>query len=352
MNTGGAETIVRDLALFFESKGWRVTIVTLFKNNININLNRQVEIYSLEISRNPLSLVSAFRNYRKLLHSIEPEIVHAHLFYSILFTRIVRIILKIRILVGTLHSSKETYYLNYLFLRMTNFMGDLLTTVSTFAASELERNFVSTHNSIVVIPNGIDTKKFRPGKSLDEFIETNSLKFITVGRLTRYKNHHNLIIAFSRIARKYPRATLTIIGDGEERTPLTDLVSEYGLCKNVYLRGHSTDVAEYLNDSDFYVHASLWEGFGLVLAEAMSSELVVISTNFDVAFEVMGDCGIYTNGFTSEDLFQSLDFACSLSIIDRRGLGLKARKRVVNRFDISSMYLNYEELYLRLINEI
>jgi glycosyltransferase involved in cell wall biosynthesis len=229
-------------------------------------------------------------------------------------------------------------------------MGDLLTTVSTFAANSLENKFVAKHNSIFVIPNGIDTNKFRPKENNDTKFELDCLNFITIGRLTKYKNHQNLILAFSMLLKKLPNATLTIIGDGEEKDFLYSLINQYNLSNNIFLIGPSRNVTSYLKNANFYIHASLWEGFGLVLAEAMSSELVVISTNFDVAYEIIGNCGIYTNGFTAEDIYQSLDFASCLPISKRIELGKIARKRILNKFDISNMYLNYEKLYLSLLN--
>jgi len=349
LKMGGAESIVRDLSYFLKKKKWRVIIVTLFNNHDSINLNKDLEIYNLNFSKNLNSIIKAIKKFNFLIKNVNPELVHAHLFYSIIFTRLYRLFFKINILIATLHSSIESHNLIYFFLRITNFIGDLLTTVSTLAAKSLENKFVAKRNSIFVIPNGIDTNKFKPEENNLTKYQLDCLSFITIGRLTKYKNHQNLILAFSRLIKKFPNATLSIIGDGEEKSVLYSLISQLNLNNNIFLIGLSSNVSSYLKNANFYIHASLWEGFGLVLAEAMSSELVVISTNFDVAYEIIENCGIYTNGFTAEDLYESLYFACCLPISNRVELGKNARIRIINNFDISNMYLKYEMLYLRLL---
>ena len=180
LNMGGAENIVRDLSIFFVNKKWRVIIVSLFKNDVSIDLNYEIEILNLNLSKNPQTIINAIKKFNSLIKNVNPDIVHAHLFYSIIFTRLYKLLFKLNVLIATLHSSKETYYIFYFILRITNFLGDVLTTVSNLAAKSLTNKFVANQKSIIVIPNGIDTEKFIPVENSLRKLEFDDLSFSIV----------------------------------------------------------------------------------------------------------------------------------------------------------------------------
>ena len=105
----------------------------------------------------------------------------------------------------------------------------------------------------------------------------NKKTILSVGRLEEQKNYSDLIKAWSLIANKYPEWNIEIVGDGEQRPKLTDLVSELKLTESVCLSSFTNDVeSKYLNSSIF-VLCSLYEGFGMVILEAMSYGVPCIS---------------------------------------------------------------------------
>ena len=93
---------------------------------------------------------------------------------------------------------------------------------------------------------------------------------VAIGRLVPVKGFDLLIRAWEKVAAGHPDWELEIWGDGPEREPLERLAREKGLEKNVLLRGATADVQEKLLQSSMLVFSSLFEGFGMVLVEAMA----------------------------------------------------------------------------------
>ncbi len=117
-----------------------------------------------------------------------------------------------------------------------------------------------------------------------EEIKNNSGKksnnLLAIGRLTKQKNFNFLINCFSYIEKKYPGTyKLNILGDGEQRNDLENLVSKLKLENSVYLIGHKDNVNDYFKESKCFILSSLWEDPGFVLIEAAMNETFILSSD-------------------------------------------------------------------------
>ncbi|MEH6413489.1 glycosyltransferase [Pseudomonas sp. CGJS7] len=111
---------------------------------------------------------------------------------------------------------------------------------------------------------------------------------LSVGRLSPEKNFAGLIRAYAGL-RLPMRVHLAIIGEGPQREALQALIDELGLCERVRLLGQQANPYAYMRRSRVFVLASLFEGFGNVLIEAMASGAPVISADCPVGpREVLG----------------------------------------------------------------
>jgi glycosyltransferase involved in cell wall biosynthesis len=99
-----------------------------------------------------------------------------------------------------------------------------------------------------------------------------------VGRLTAQKDFATLIGAFALVRKRRP-SRLLIIGEGEERARLLDLVSLLGLRDSVDLAGFEPNPLPYMRASRLLAMSSTWEGFGNVLVEALYCGTPVVSTD-------------------------------------------------------------------------
>jgi len=102
---------------------------------------------------------------------------------------------------------------------------------------------------------------------------------LAVGRLTHAKGFDVLIEAWGRVAKTAPGWRLRIVGEGEQRLELEALRARLGLDDSVSLPGACQDIASAYREASIFCLSSRYEGFGLVLIEAMAHALPIVSTN-------------------------------------------------------------------------
>lgn len=110
-----------------------------------------------------------------------------------------------------------------------------------------------------------------------------------VGRLSHEKGVDLALKAMTEVLKSEPEAKLWIIGDGKEKESLKSLTSELGIENAVVFLGFVQNVQELLVQCSILVLPSRWEGFGLVLLEAMKLKIPCIAFNHTAANEIIID---------------------------------------------------------------
>jgi glycosyltransferase involved in cell wall biosynthesis len=100
---------------------------------------------------------------------------------------------------------------------------------------------------------------------------------LAAGRLTNQKGFDRLLPAFAGVAAEEPEWMLRIAGEGPRRGPLRRMVVELGLSNNVQLLGDVRGIEEQMEAASIFVMSSRFEGFPMVLIEAMSKGLPIVS---------------------------------------------------------------------------
>jgi glycosyltransferase involved in cell wall biosynthesis len=129
---------------------------------------------------------------------------------------------------------------------------------------------------VTVIPNTYDVRRY----THVERARGPVLRILSVGRLSHEKGHDVLLRAFAQVRVAGVEATLTMVGDGPERTALEALASDLGIADAVEFKGILLDepLAAEMRGADLFVLPSRSEGFGVVLIEALATGLPVVAT--------------------------------------------------------------------------
>ncbi|NSB16581.1 glycosyltransferase family 4 protein [Clostridium beijerinckii] len=121
----------------------------------------------------------------------------------------------------------------------------------------------------------------------------NNRTILSVGRLVQEQKGFDLLLdAYKIVSKKYPNWKLIIVGDGPDKEKLEDKISELQLINNVEIRPFTTDVNYYYLNSSIFVSSSRWEGFGLVITEAMECGLPVVAFANSGPKEIINKNGI------------------------------------------------------------
>lgn len=170
--------------------------------------------------------------------------------------------------------------------------------------------------SIALIQNGVDTMRFAPGPRSEEMIIKHGLTgkkiVVTVGRLVARKGIDKAVLAFKRVLHDCPNTHYLIIGDGQLRPELEQLIASEGLSQDVTLAGQvsDADLIDYLRLCDVFLMPNRTlengdtEGFGLVFREANACGKPVIGGRAGGAVEAVihNESGLLVDGNDVNDI--------------------------------------------------
>ncbi len=162
------------------------------------------------------------------------------------------------------------------------------------AISDAVRRFLEQaglpREKLVTVHYGLDALSATPSEVTpsDLGVAPEVPVLLAIGRLTAQKDHATLLRAFAPVRTAYPGAVLAILGIGPLEEETHQLASQLGLEKAVLLPGR-LEIRNWLDRADIFVHTSRWEGFGIVLLEAMLAGLPVVATRVSAVPEVVVD---------------------------------------------------------------
>lgn len=164
---------------------------------------------------------------------------------------------------------------------------DTIVTICDEMKEEYENLFPKLKNKIKRIYNFIDEKKIEQkitegGYTLsdEEYKLLKDDYCLSIGRLTNQKDHKTMIEAFSILKSKGIKEKLYILGDGELRTELEQIIKEKKLENEIILLGSKINPYIWLKNAKLFVHSAIFEGFPMVLLEALYVGVPIVTSNF------------------------------------------------------------------------
>jgi phosphatidylinositol alpha-mannosyltransferase len=251
--------------------------------------------------------------------------------------------------IGTFHSKVTEARVSRAVLRivypyLSSVLGylDELTAVSDSAA-----DYVSnlTEQPITIIPNGIDTKKYKWVPRTPAV--TGAPTILYIGRLERRKGAKFLLQAFQLLQQENPNVRLLVAGDGPDREKL-ELLAEDLKLQNVTFLGYVSEELKIklLSEADIFCSPALFgESFGIVLLESMATGTITIAGNNSGYIGLMQDLGALSivNPQDPEEFARRLHLL--LNQPELRALWEKWAKQYVKQFDYKQVVSQYEDFY-------
>jgi glycosyltransferase involved in cell wall biosynthesis len=172
-----------------------------------------------------------------------------------------------------------------------------------------------------------------------------------VARLTAQKGQHTLLQAMPQVLKSFPQTQLVIVGDGELRQPLQQLADTLNVSAHIHFLGYQANAIALMPQFDVLAHPSLWEGFGLVLLEAMAAKRPIVATNVSAIPEIVlhGETGLLVPPENPTALAEAI---CRI-LRDRslgQKLGLAGYQRLQQHFTVQAMSDRTYHLYTTLFN--
>lgn len=346
---GGAERQVVDLANRLAGRGHEVAIAYMV-GNVEVRPASAVALFPLGFDKSLFGLMRGYFRFCRLVRKWHPDVIHSHMVHANLLARLARIGAPMRRLVCTAHNTKEGGYgVNFAY-RLTDRLADISTNVSQEAVEAFERNGAVPKGRMLAVHNGIDLQLFSDNANLRSnardrlFSNRKKRLLLSVGRLVEQKNPVGLLRAFATFAKRHEDVDLWIAGDGPLRSVLQQQCMSLGLENRVRLLGSRSDVPDLMRAADVFVLASHFEGFGLVVAEAMASGTLVVATDAGGVAEVMAGTGLLVPVDDEAALVDALDQGFSMST-ERRCEMVSAARYRAEQLDIEQTVDTWLQIY-------
>lgn len=279
--TGGIEKITTTLANYFVNNGIEVTIVSNFHTNKNFSYELDNRVKTDFLSNIPyngkpgsfIRLKKFFKNrklvkaYFSKLHNetiIVQSFPNAFLYFLAMKKKNENKIINVEH-VHYFYYNKLLRILRYFVYRKYNNVCVLTN------ADKKQYDKLKIHASC--IPNAIDFSVFLK-------IGINAKRrntIVGVGRLEKQKNFSSLIRVFYKAHQKHPDWTLEIYGKGNLHDELESQIKDLEISEDAKLMGVSNEINKVFQESGIFVLSSLYEGFPMVIVEAMASGCPVVS---------------------------------------------------------------------------
>lgn len=363
---GGAERQAYELASRLGSGNYRLALIALRGEGDLLEWFRSIpnlSVIALD-SRDPLSTLIRLNS---LIAEREVRVIHSFLdathFYS-LITRAIRWRLKVILSIRDAHRDRALGYATWRSRTRERILGIFLKHARFLATiqipnSETGRRMIGGNRAsrFQVIPNGIDCERFKPDPSLRDWVR-NLIKVPLetplvgiVANCTVYKDYPTFIRAAEIVSRKFNDVHFLSIG--ENRTKVgglaKSLVRELGVNDRFHFLGTRSDVERLLPGLDLLCSSSVTEAFSNSICEGMSCGVPCVATDVGDSRMIVGDTGVVVPPGHPEELAAAIMRILKLDTSEARKLGMRARQRILENYEVSRMVAQYERIYESLL---
>ncbi len=350
---GGAEKVLVEIVNHLDATKYEISLVLFEKKGVYLSsIPNYVKIYSLK-KKSRYSVIKLIVRLTKLFRRIKPDTALSFMEYADLIAIYAKLLSlhKFNVIIS-IHNylSSDLLYDRYrsiksFLCRNTFKYADNVIVPSQGLKYDLTENYKLSSEKIKVIYNPLDLKEITNLKKAAFMNDKFSKYIIACGRLTKQKDYPHLLKAYSLIYKNIEEK-LVILGEGEDEEKLNQLVKKLGIQGMVFFLGFQKNPYKFMKNATIFVLSSLWEGFAIVIAEAMACAVPVISTDCPSGpGEIItnGENGILVTPGNEKDLADAM-----LTLIRHKELRKKFSEEGKKRsedFMIEKILPQYERLF-------
>lgn len=323
-----------------------------------------IKVHTIEMVRE-ISLfndIEAFRELNRYIKTSKPDIIHIHSSKAGVIGRGAAYLNNIPCIynphgwsfsMDICEGKKKVYSF---IERICAYMTRKIVLISDFEKNLALQYKIAPIEKMEVIYNGIDIDKFVETRCINNYsnlhgIPEDSYIVGMVGRITLAKNYKLFIEIANKLVDEIANCFFIIVGDGELREEITDLIMQKGLAEKILITGWTDEVDKYISIFDVALLTSSWEGFGLVLLEYMARGKPIVASN------VGGIPSAVENGFNGI-LAECNNVDSFIKAILKLKNNSELRDRFVengyiilnNKFNIKNVVSEHEKIYQEIVN--
>ena len=353
LELGGAEKLLTELIPAQISLGHTVELFILSDKNAVFLDNFKNKNIPVHVSKyNSIKTWKNMFEIKKCAKKGKFDIVHSHLTHGQYWTSLAsRIDFGKRIYITTEHSTSNNRREKFIFKIIDRFIYrpyKKIISISPATQNSLIEWIGGNKKRFEIIENGVELSRFSQGEKIDLFsygLHEDDKILIMISRFHKAKDQDTVIKAMEFLPKIYK---LVLVGDGERREELENLVKEKNLSSRVFFLGIRKDIPDLLKTSYISIQSSIFEGFGITALESMSAGVPTIATDVPGLSAIVKDGGI---------LFPVGDFKGLAKIIfslERNDMYNKIKKSCIEKskmYDIKITAEKYINLYKNLLEE-
>ncbi len=359
LNVGGAERQLVALALGLRKRGHEVAVSVFYPGGMLETELKEAGIPVLSLAKRGRWDVAGFVvRLIKTVRQYRPDLLHTYI-CNLATVAVQPFMPSMKIVWGVRSSYVDfsrfdwVFHASHKLTCLLSHTADLI--IANSQAGRLSHVAAGyPAHKMVVIPNGIDTRKFVPNPLARERVRAewgvteNEDLIGLVGRIDPMKDHETFLEAAFALSQSRQRVRFVCVGDGRSdyRAMLQSRACTMGLGDRILWAGSRTDVGDVYSALDVLVNCSSGEGFSNVIGEAMACGVPCVATDVGDSRLVIGPLGELILPKDPSALTKGIQ-----QLLDHRMASAEIRKRIVDRFSLEDLILRTErellDLFLR-----
>jgi len=364
LDIGGAERQLLELARRIDKTRFDITVVSFHEKGTLLPEFERIDGIKVRVLKKG-AFTGRWRFWIDLWNTIrelKPDILHGYLDYPNIYSLLLGRLLGAKVVWGIRNSeldrisydwkARQLYYLN---AHLSRYVDRII--INSWTGLEYHSAHGYNRKRMVVIQNGIDTKRFLPDRvagerlRLELGIDPSAMVIGVIGRLDPIKGHLTFLQAAKYLLTHWPEVRFLCVGEGPEtyKKKLVSAGESLDLAGHIIWAGPRQDMSSVYNALDIFTSASYGEGFSNAIGEAMACAIPCVVTDVGDSKQIMGETGIVIPAKDAAAMEQAWCSLFALGHDARRNMGVQARDRVQRKFGLDDMIAKSEKVLAELI---